>query len=179
MTADEKLQKLLEMQEQGESIDNICKALELGTSRALSNLANRKGYRFDKTLKKYVPKECNEKVNVERVIKTIDNEPKESPKSKIERLEKEFIEKKEKLKELQILINEKEKRIKELEKYIEERPLIRHNERGAGRKERLSDVEKESIKMYRLQGKTIKELSVMYSCSVGLIHKIINEKKDN
>ncbi|MGY5237939.1 hypothetical protein [Clostridium tertium] len=50
-----------------------------------------------------------------------------------------------------------------------------HNERGAGRKERFSDQEKEMMKMYRTQGKTIKEIAQMYSCSVGLIHKIINE----
>lgn len=51
-----------------------------------------------------------------------------------------------------------------------------HNERGAGRKERLTDQEKEMIKMYRIQGKTIKELAEMYSCSVGLVHKLISEK---
>lgn len=50
-----------------------------------------------------------------------------------------------------------------------------HNERGAGRKERFSEQEKEMMKMYRIQGKTIKEIAQMYSCSVGLIHKIINE----
>ncbi|MGG7060234.1 hypothetical protein ACQPUZ_18455 [Clostridium tertium] len=50
-----------------------------------------------------------------------------------------------------------------------------HNERGAGRKEKFSEQEKEMMKMYRIQGKTIKEIAEMYSCSVGLIHKIINE----
>jgi len=50
-----------------------------------------------------------------------------------------------------------------------------HNERRAGRKERFSAQEKEMMKMYRIQGKTIKEISEMYSCSVGLVHKIINE----
>lgn len=29
--------------------------------------------------------------------------------------------------------------------------------------------------MYRIQGKTIKKIDEMCSCSVGLIHKIINE----
>ena len=29
--------------------------------------------------------------------------------------------------------------------------------------------------MYRVQGKTIKEIAELYKCSVGLIHKIINE----
>ena len=50
-----------------------------------------------------------------------------------------------------------------------------HNERGAGRKEKFSIQEKETMKMYRIQGKTIKEIAELYSCSVGLIHKIINE----
>lgn len=50
-----------------------------------------------------------------------------------------------------------------------------HNERGAGRKIRFTDQEKETIKMYRLQGRTIKELAEMFCCSVGLIHKLINE----
>ena len=51
-----------------------------------------------------------------------------------------------------------------------------HNERGAGRKSRFTEQEKESIRMYRLQGKTIKEISEMFSCSVGIIHKLIHEK---
>jgi predicted nucleic acid-binding Zn-ribbon protein len=52
-----------------------------------------------------------------------------------------------------------------------------HNERGAGRKTRFTDQEKETMKMYRLQGKTIKELAGMFCCSVGLVHKLINEQK--
>lgn len=52
----------------------------------------------------------------------------------------------------------------------------KHNERGAGRKARFTNSEVETIKMYRLQGKTIKEIAEMFSCSVGLIHKLINEK---
>ena len=50
-----------------------------------------------------------------------------------------------------------------------------HNERGAGRKSKFSDIEKETIRMYRIQGKTIKYISEMFSCSVGLIHKLIRE----
>lgn len=50
------------------------------------------------------------------------------------------------------------------------------NERGAGRKERFTIHEKETMKMYRIQGKSIREIADMYSCSVGLIHKIINEQ---
>ncbi|TCO69482.1 Hin recombinase [Marinisporobacter balticus] len=49
-----------------------------------------------------------------------------------------------------------------------------HNDRGAGRKAKFTDREKETIRMYRIQGKTINELAKMYKCSTGLIHKIIN-----
>ena len=52
---------------------------------------------------------------------------------------------------------------------------IKSNTRGAGRKSRFSEMEKEMIKMYRLQGKTINELSQIFKCSTGLIHKIIKE----
>lgn len=87
------------------------------------------------------------------------------------------------------IIEEKEKEIQKLKSEIQklknENKILKnnkvvsdkkiHNERGAGRKERFSDQEKEMMKMYRIQGKTIKEIAEMHSCSVGLIHKIINE----
>ena len=50
-----------------------------------------------------------------------------------------------------------------------------NNERGAGRKELFTEGDKELIKMYRLQGHTMKDLAKMFKCSVGLIHKLINE----
>lgn len=70
---------------------------------------------------------------------------------------------------------------KELEKeieYLSEKNsfIKKHNERGAGRKTRFTDTEIETIKMYRLQGKTIKEIAEMFNCSVGLIHKIVKGK---
>jgi len=51
----------------------------------------------------------------------------------------------------------------------------KHNERGAGRKSRFTDQEREMIKMYRIQGQTIKEIAASFNCSAGLIHKLINE----
>jgi|GEM_PF-3681841 len=50
-----------------------------------------------------------------------------------------------------------------------------HNERGAGRKAKFTDLEKETIRMYRIQGKTFKTIAEMLNCSVGLIYKLINE----
>ncbi len=49
------------------------------------------------------------------------------------------------------------------------------NERGAGRKSKFTDEEKETIRMYRLQGKTMQYIADMFDCSVGLVHKIVNE----
>lgn len=51
----------------------------------------------------------------------------------------------------------------------------KHNERGAGRRTKFTDEEIKKIKEDRLQGKTIKELAAQFNCSVGLIHKLINE----
>lgn len=64
----------------------------------------------------------------------------------------------------------------EVQKLKSENKVRTHNERGAGRKSIFTEQEKESIRMYRLQGKTIKELAEMFSCSVGIIHKLIHEK---
>ena len=52
----------------------------------------------------------------------------------------------------------------------------KHNERGAGRKSKFKDADIKQIKEYRSAGKTIKEISIIYGCSVGLIHKLISEK---
>lgn len=51
-----------------------------------------------------------------------------------------------------------------------------HNARGAGRRARFSDAQVKEIKMLREDGNTIKEIATRFECSVGLIHKLINEK---
>lgn len=48
------------------------------------------------------------------------------------------------------------------------------NARGAGRKSKLDD-KKDEIKRLRAEGIKIKELANRYNCSVGKIHKLINE----
>lgn len=60
---------------------------------------------------------------------------------------------------------------KKVHKLINEK---KHNERGAGRKTRFTDGEIETIKLYRIQGMTIKDIAEMFKCSVGLIHKLVN-----
>lgn len=44
------------------------------------------------------------------------------------------------------------------------------------RKSKISDEDKKIIRSKREEGKKLKELAEMYSCSISLIHKIINEK---
>ena len=53
---------------------------------------------------------------------------------------------------------------------------FRHNARGAGRRARFSDAQVDEIKKLREDGSTIKEIASRFECSVGLIHKLINEK---
>ncbi|MGL5715221.1 MAG: helix-turn-helix domain-containing protein [Paraclostridium sp.] len=53
---------------------------------------------------------------------------------------------------------------------------LMHNARGAGRKSRFTEEQVEEIKKLREDGNTIKEIATRFECSVGLIHKLINEK---
>lgn len=47
-----------------------------------------------------------------------------------------------------------------------------------GRKQKLKDHEIETMRFYRYQGKTYKEIAELFDCSVGLVHKVIKLKKD-
>ena len=53
-----------------------------------------------------------------------------------------------------------------------------HNARGAGRKAKFTDDQVDEIRRLREDGNTIKEIANRYNCSVGLIHKLINEQKE-
>lgn len=80
----------------------------------------------------------------------------------------------EQLKEKIVSLN---KTISKLEKEVSEyRSLLKPNARGAGRKVKFTDEQIVEIKQLREDGKTIKDISNKYHCSVGLIHKLINEK---
>lgn len=79
----------------------------------------------------------------------------------------ELLEKKNKNLEEGIAHNEKIQKLKNEKK---------HNERGAGRKIKFTDAERKTMHLYRMQGKTIKEIAETYDCSVGLVHKILNQE---
>lgn len=50
-----------------------------------------------------------------------------------------------------------------------------HNSRGAGRKSIFGDSDILAMKDYRSNGMSYREIANRYNCSVGLIHKLINE----
>ena len=83
------------------------------------------------------------------------------------------------------ILNEKDEEIKRLSDEIsrlrceiEWYKRSEKNKRGAGRKPKFNDHEIELIKMYRIQGHTVKTLSEMFECSVGLISKVLKEDKE-
>ncbi|CEN21283.1 hypothetical protein [Paraclostridium sordellii] len=68
-------------------------------------------------------------------------------------------------------------RIKELEDENKKlRKKLNQQKCKVGRKQKLADHEIETMKFYRYQGKTYKEIAELFKCSVGLVHKVINPK---
>lgn len=55
--------------------------------------------------------------------------------------------------------------------------LKQHNERGAGRKNKFTEEQIKQIQAAREQGKSIRAIAKEFGCSVGLVHKLINEQK--
>ncbi|CEP39607.1 Uncharacterised protein [[Clostridium] sordellii] len=69
-------------------------------------------------------------------------------------------------------------RIRELE--IENEELKRRLNKQkckVGRKQKLKEHEMETMKFYRCQGKTYKEISELFGCSVGLVYKVVNQNR--
>ena len=76
---------------------------------------------------------------------------------------------------VEILLNQnKELEAKVLMLEAQNRELAKKVARG-GRKQKFTEQDKALIKMYRLQGKTVRELAEIFECSVGLIHKLIRK----
>lgn len=52
----------------------------------------------------------------------------------------------------------------------------KHNERGAGRKQYFGETHKVAMKFYKSQGMSYRDIAKIYECSVGTVHKLINER---
>lgn len=64
-------------------------------------------------------------------------------------------------------------RIQELEEEVKR--LKQKNNRNAGRKDKFSESDIYSMKMYKMQGKTYRNIADLYGCSVSTCHKLINK----
>lgn len=76
--------------------------------------------------------------------------------------------------QLTLRATKQEEQIEELKRRLESAAPVTKNARGAGRKSKLDD-KKDEIKQLRANGMKIQELAEKYECSVGKIHKLINE----
>ena len=105
---------------------------------------------------------------VELAGKTVKSILEEDSRLKEELKEKEILNRK-----LQKLNNEHKKTIEEIKENGGVHKI--KNERGAGRKFKLSDKEIELILKDREFGTSIRNIAKLRGCSVGLVHKIISE----
>lgn len=71
-------------------------------------------------------------------------------------------------------IEELETEIQELKTQSSDVQKIK-NERGAGRKSKFGNEEMATLTMLKLQGKSIRAIAKEMNCSVGLVHKLLNE----
>ena len=119
--------------------------------------------RLNKKWKWYLPTKLEDKVNKGDVV-GIKLQSGIAPALVVDILDwdKNMYQKVEKIiyKNRQKLSDEKEKNVTEVKK-----------------KSKISEEEREIIRVKRAEGKKLKELAEMYSCSISLIHKIINEKQ--
>ena len=78
---------------------------------------------------------------------------------------------------LETQISDLQSQISYLEQQLElkEQEIRRLKNRGAGRTPVFSDREKNKIVADRKSGKSIREVAAMNHCSVGYVHKLINE----
>lgn len=97
---------------------------------------------------------------------------KETQKAKIERLEKEIEEWKALYEECLNKNIELQNQMNELQ---QSQATVK-NERGAGRHKRFTEEDIQNIKMMRKLGAKIRTIASTMNCSVGLVHKIINEQ---
>lgn len=53
---------------------------------------------------------------------------------------------------------------------------MKHNPRGAGRKRLFGEVDAFKMRELKVQGLSYRDIAKKYDCSVGLVHKLINEQ---
>ena len=51
-------------------------------------------------------------------------------------------------------------------------------EQNGGRPSKLTEEQKATIEMYRVQGKTIKEIAEMFNCSTRTVDRILKKRKE-
>lgn len=75
----------------------------------------------------------------------------------------------EQVQQLKVENEQLQQRIAELEAQLKE-----SNNRGAGRKQKLTDAQIEQIKIMHAGGQSIKSIATEFGCSAGTVHKAIH-----
>lgn len=92
-----------------------------------------------------------------------------------ERLEAEVESLQQQVKDQQATIEALELQVKKQEAEVQEFNQWKERLKLGGRKELFTEAEKQTIKMYSLQGKSIRQIAKEFDCSVGKVHKVLHE----
>ena len=85
-------------------------------------------------------------------------------------------------------MNTESEEIERLKRIIEQKEEIIKNQKKminkllaqvGGRPPKLSDNDKTLIEMYRIQGKTVKEIAEIFNCSVRTVSRVLKKGKED